>query len=198
MSKVEAKESYMQGVVRQLSKPLTIEDVDFRIQSINYLGRAVVLGYKDARVDMRRLDAATGGMWQRKHSRENANCTIEIWDYDTNQWVGKEDTGTASMTEAQKGMASDSFKRSGFNWGIGRDLYDLPFISIQLQVGEECKKNDRNKMQQAWGLKLNEWKWTAEYSDEGSIIMLAARDYNNRPRYYWTVQDGVKIDSLKK
>ena len=131
---MEVQGSYMKSVMETLSKPLGIGDVEFRIQSINLRGEATILGYKDARVDMRKLDEATGGMWQRKHTRENANCVVEIYDYDTEQWIGKEDTGTASNTEAAKGMASDSFKRACFNWGIGRDLYDLPIIKVSLLI----------------------------------------------------------------
>lgn len=62
----------------------------------------------------------------------NANCIISVWDDDKKQWIEKEDTGTESNTEAAKGLASDSFKRAGFNWGIGRELYDAPFIWVQL------------------------------------------------------------------
>ena len=46
------------------------------------------------------------------------------------QWVSKEDTGTESFTEKEKGLASDSFKRACFNWGIGRELYTAPFIWV--------------------------------------------------------------------
>ena len=46
-------------------------------------------------------------------------------------WVCKEDTGTESNTEAEKGLASDSFKRAGFNWGIGRELYTAPLIYVK-------------------------------------------------------------------
>jgi hypothetical protein len=55
---------------------------------------------------------------------------VSIWDESKNQWVGKEDTGTESYTEKEKGLASDSFKRACFNWGIGRELYTAPFIWI--------------------------------------------------------------------
>jgi hypothetical protein len=180
---------YMKGVMAELSKPLGIEDIEFRVQSINYKGEATILGYKDARVDMKHLDEATNGMWMRKHTRDNANCGVGIYDYDTEQWVWKEDTGTASMTEAAKGMASDSFKRACFNWGIGRELYDLPIINVALIVGDECKK-EGTRFKQTWGLKLREWKWTAEYTD-GKITMLAARDDKQRARYYWTAEKGV-------
>jgi ribosomal protein L34E len=57
--------------------------------------------------------------------------------------VDKEDVGTESNTEAQKGLASDSFKRAGVNWGIGRELYTAPFIWIK---PPNCEiKNDGGK-----------------------------------------------------
>ena len=94
-------------------------------------GGISLLLYKDARCDMARLDKTVGVMnWQRSHSRENANCTVSIWDDEKKMWVSKEDTGVASRTEAEKGLASDSFKRACFNWGIGRELYTAPFIWI--------------------------------------------------------------------
>lgn len=94
-------------------------------------GGVSLLLYKDARCDMARLDKTVGAMnWQRAHSRENANCTVSIWDDEKKVWVSKEDTGVASRTEAEKGLASDSFKRACVNWGIGRELYTSPFIWI--------------------------------------------------------------------
>jgi hypothetical protein len=94
-------------------------------------GGVSLLLYKDARCDMIRLDKAVGAMgWMRSHSRDNANCTVSIWDDEKKMWVSKEDTGVASRTEAEKGLASDSFKRSCVNWGIGRELYTAPFIWI--------------------------------------------------------------------
>ena len=94
-------------------------------------GGVSLLLYKDARCDMARLDKTVGAMdWQRSHSRDNANCTVSIWDSEKKMWVSKEDTGVASRTEAEKGLASDSFKRACVNWGIGRELYTAPFIWI--------------------------------------------------------------------
>ncbi len=119
-------------------RDLKKEEIDVRVGSYftdfttKEVTGVILLLYKDARVDMDILDETVGAMnWQRKHTRENANCIIEIWDEDKKQWVGKEDTGTESFTEKEKGLASDSFKRAGFNWGIGRELYTSPFIFIQ-------------------------------------------------------------------
>ena len=44
------------------------------------------------------------------------------------------------QTEKEKGLASDSFKRAGFNWGIGRELYTAPFIYIPV-VDEKNETN---------------------------------------------------------
>lgn len=110
---------------------LRAEDVNARVQKLVAGKGAILLLYKDARCDMAMLDEAVGAFnWKREHSRDNANCTISIWDEDKAQWVSKEDVGTPSNTEAEKGLASDAFKRAGFNWGIGRELYTAPFIWV--------------------------------------------------------------------
>lgn len=117
---------------------LTANDVECRIKKITNEG-AVLLLYKTARVDMRILDEVYGSMnWQRHHEVINDNlfCTISIWDSEKSQWVSKQDVGTESNAEAEKGQASDAFKRAGFAWGIGRELYDAPFIWISGKVSK--------------------------------------------------------------
>lgn len=111
-------------------RDLRAEEIDVRIAMCKENGCSLLL-YKDARCDMNILDETVGPMnWQRQHLRDNANCVVSIWDEEKKQWVSKEDTGTESMTEKEKGQASDSFKRACFNWGIGRELYTSPFIWI--------------------------------------------------------------------
>lgn len=117
---------------------LTANDVECRIKKITNEG-AVLLLYKTARVDMRILDEVYGVMnWQRRHEVINGNlfCTISVWDSEKSQWVSKQDVGTESNAEAEKGQASDAFKRAGFAWGIGRELYDAPFIWISGKVSK--------------------------------------------------------------
>ena len=92
-------------------RDLTASEIDVRVATVSERGCSLLL-YKDARVDMDILDETVGAMnWQRSHTRENANCIISIWDSEKLQWVSKEDTGTESFTEKEKGLASDSFKR---------------------------------------------------------------------------------------
>ena len=122
-------------------RDLTADEIELRIASITDKGLSLLL-YKDARCDMNILDETVGAFnWQRSHSRDNANCIVSIWDQNKGQWVSKEDTGTESNTEAKKGLASDSFKRACFNWGIGRELYTAPFIWVN---ADDCKITTRN------------------------------------------------------
>lgn len=126
---------------------LTAQDVDVRVQQVTSNQKALVLLYKSARVDMRVLDEVFGAMnWKRHHTVIGGNlfCTIEVWDEAKKEWVGKEDVGVPSNTEAEKGQASDAFKRAGFCWGIGRELYDAPTIFIPLLPEEIKTRNGKN------------------------------------------------------
>lgn len=166
-----------------LSRPLDISDVDFRVQSINNGGYATILAYKDARVDMKRLDEVAGpAKWKKDYSVINNQlfCGVSIYDGEISQWVTKWDVGTESMTEKEKGLASDAFKRSCFNWGIGRELYDYPMISIKLNSDEWSKDSGRPK--QTYNLKIREWRWHSEFTD-GKLTFLAAKDQKGAVRY---------------
>jgi hypothetical protein len=124
-------------------RDLTAEDIECRVQSVKQNGLVLLL-YKDARCDMRILDETVGmDHWQRDHyeCKGNLFCRVGI-DFGTAEkdcWVWKSDCGTESNTEAEKGEASDSFKRACFNWGIGRELYTSPFIWIP---ADKCNINN--------------------------------------------------------
>ena len=115
-------------------RDLKSNEIDCRVSTFNenYL---TILLYKDARVDQNILDETVGAEnWQRDHKelKNNIYCGISIWDETKKQWITKWDCGKESFTEAEIGEASDSFKRAGFNWGIGRELYTAPYIFIPL------------------------------------------------------------------
>lgn len=115
-------------------RTLRADEIELRVGTVSAKGASLLL-YKDARCDQSVLDETVGPLnWQRRHSRDNANCTVDIWDNDKGMWVSKEDTGTESNTEKEKGLASDSFKRACTNWGIGRELYSSPFIFIKVKT----------------------------------------------------------------
>ena len=126
---------------------LRSDEIDVRVSQVKENGCALLL-YKDARCDQNILDETVGAMnWQRHHSRDNANCTVSIWDAEKSQWIEKEDTGTESNTEKEKGLASDSFKRACFNWGIGRELYTAPFIWV---MADNCNIKQYNGKYQVY------------------------------------------------
>ncbi|MGL4336356.1 MAG: Rad52/Rad22 family DNA repair protein [Turicibacter sp.] len=165
--------------LKELSKPLPITSIDFRVQSVNKGGYAIILAYKDARVDMQRLDEVCGALnWRREHTRDNHNCIVSIYDKEKQQWVYKEDTGTESNTEKDKGLASDSFKRACFNWGIGRELYDYPIIQVKLRDDEFDKATGKP----TFNFKLKDWKWFSQF--EGNVLTyLGCKDEKGNVRF---------------
>lgn len=118
--------------MRKEVRLLYSDEIECRVAMINEKGLSLLL-FKDARVDQKILDETfTPFGWRRSHQTIDGNlyCTVEIWDEEKQQWIGKQDVGTMSYSEKEKGQASDSFKRACFNWGIGRELYTAPFIWI--------------------------------------------------------------------
>lgn len=169
-------------------RTLEAHEIDCRIATINQKGLTLLL-YKDARVDQNILDETVGSMnWQRKHCRDNANCIVSIWDESKKQWIEKEDTGTESFTEKEKGLASDSFKRACFNWGIGRELYSAPFIWISAD-NADIKQGGNGKFQ-CYD------KFIVEqilYDDNRNIVALSIRNATQNKRVF--LMDNRKKES---
>lgn len=163
-------------------RPLKANEVDVFPKMVKEKGCLILL-YKDARCDMNILDETVGPYkWKREHSRDNQNCTVSIYSDEIKQWVSKEDTGTESNQDKTKGLASDSFKRACFNWGIGRELYTSPFIWIKLEPGETYKTTRNNK--EVWNLD-NKVKFIVYHlvTKDGHITELGICDQNNKPRF---------------
>ncbi len=146
---------------------LRAEEIECRIATINEKGLSLLL-FKDARVDQKLLDETfTPFGWKRSHQVIDGNlyCTVEVWDREKNQWIGKQDVGTMSYTEKEKGQASDSFKRACFNWGIGRELYTAPFIWIPAERVNIQKKEREQKFYTYDRFHV----WSISYDEEGKI-----------------------------
>ena len=163
-------------------RTLRADEIECRVQQVTEKG-CVLLIYKDARVDMRILDETFGiDGWQRTHEVINGNlfCNIEIWSDDKKSWIKKQDVGTESNTEKEKGEASDSFKRAGFNVGIGRELYSSPFIWIKLDPSE-VEKNSQGKPQLSRAIKFN--VSSIKYDENKDITELVISDNKGAIRY---------------
>lgn len=160
---------------------LKANEIDCRVNTINEKGLTLLL-YKDARVDMAILDETYGvGNWKRTHEVINDNlfCNIEVWNDRIHEWIKKQDVGIESYTEKEKGQASDSFKRAGFNWGIGRELYTAPFIWIQPRDAEEIFKNSREAFTTYTKFTVKE----ISYNENKEISKLVIVDEKNKVRY---------------
>lgn len=125
---------------------LTADQIEVKVKQVSAKG-AVLLLYKTARTDMELLDKVVGPMNWAVDYREikgNLYCGIGITD-DGEHWVWKWDCGIESRADGdgneKKGEASDAFKRAGFKWGVGRELYTSPFTFAKV----ETEKNDRGQ-----------------------------------------------------
>lgn len=174
-------------------RKLKASEIDCRISQIDKTWLTLLL-YKDARVDMNILDETVGCLgWRKSYSRDNANCTVSIWDDERKQWVDKEDTGTESFSEAEKGLASDSFKRACFNWGIGRELYTAPNILItpkkdikyRIKKGGDTTEVDEfyQKENGKYETKTRFWVEYIDYNNDGEIQNIIIRDQKNNVRF---------------
>lgn len=164
---------------------LRADEIECRVSTISEKGLSLLL-YKDARVDQRILDETFTPLgWQRTHQSIDGNlyCTVTIWDDTKKQWIAKQDVGTMSYTEKEKGQASDSFKRACFNIGIGRELYTAPdFIwvtgdKVKIQKkGEKFTTYDRFHVQ------------SIEYNDQREISALVIANSFGKVVYSWVAK----------
>ena len=155
-------------------RKLEANEIDCRVGSVKPNGLTLLL-YKDARCDMNILDETVGCLnWKREHTRDNKNCIVSIWDKEKKEWISKEDTGTESNTEAEKGLASDSFKRACVNWGIGRELYTAPFIWVKKDDYDSYTVNGKERVKDSFVVaKLT-------YKKNGDIDGLAIRNVRTK------------------
>ena len=118
---------------------LTADQIEVKVKQVSQKG-AVLLLYKTARTDMELLDKVVGPMSWAVDYREikgNLYCGIGITE-DGEHWVWKWDCGIESRADGdgneKKGEASDAFKRAGFKWGVGRELYTSPFTFARVET----------------------------------------------------------------
>ncbi len=141
------------NTLKNLKSPLRGEDLEVRVGSFRN-GWCSLLIYKDARVDMARLDDVVGTEnWMRKHYEQKGNLFCSVGIKVGDEWIWKDDVGEPSNVHSQKGEASDSFKRACTNWGIGRELYDLPYKNLNLKLENKDLNNQGKPNLFGWTVK---------------------------------------------
>lgn len=168
---------------------LTKDEVEVRVG-----GGGSILLYKTARVDAEVLDETVGqGNWQKRfyQVKNTMICSVGInINYDDPKkepvWVWKDDAGDDDYTmEKVKAEASDSFKRAGFAWGIGRCLYYGP--KMRLPDNLKARAQDKNN---PLYLDVSE----LEYDKNGRISKITiTTDWGKTVVYQW--ENGRKVNN---
>lgn len=125
---------------------LQAKEISCRVQQIREDGLSLLL-YITSRAAMNLLDDTYGRlMWKRESKEVNGEerCVVSVYNPDIKEWISRDDVGTASYTEKEKGRASDAFKRACVNFGIGRELYSAPHIWITNAQATIKKKKDKD------------------------------------------------------
>lgn len=178
-------------------RKLKADEIECRVSQVKENGCSLLL-YKTARVDRAILDETYGELWQNDFKVIDGKMYggIGIYNKELNQWLWRWDCGTESNTEAEKGQASDCFKRAGFKWGIGVELYTAPFIWVKVPT---------EKFNGKWQLTNKFTKFivdTIGYSEKGEINKLVIVDDkgNNlfslgvKPKKEKTTKDTITTD----
>lgn len=169
-------------------RKLRADEIECRVAQVSAKGCSLLL-YKTARVDRAILDEEFGMMnWQNDFKVIDGKMYgyISVYDEKKKEWITKSDCGTESNTEAEKGQASDAFKRAGFKWGIGVELYTAPFIFVQC---ETVKNGNRYEL-------VNKYvKYQVKeigYADNGDINKLIITDDKGNNVYTFGYKKPVK------
>lgn len=179
-------------------RKLTADEIECRVAQVTASGCSLLL-YKTARVDRAILDEEFGQFgWQNDFKVIDGKMYggIGIYSNDLSEWLWRWDCGTESNTEAEKGQASDCFKRAGFKWGIGVELYTAPFIWIDTATIKDDYASEKAH-KAIYKLADKNIKFQVieiGYADNGDINKLTIKDNKGNVVY----QLGKKIISKKK
>ncbi len=188
-------------------RPLNANEIDVKVKQVKDHGLIALL-YKTARTDMDILDESVGPEnWDCDYKEIKGNLYCGIGINIDGKYVIKWDCGIESREDDEgnekKGEASDAFKRAGFKWGIGRELYTSPFIWIS---ADKCEiyKNAKGKPACNDKFTVSEIRYSddnkritylsiANMSDGGAIVFTWG--HKNPPRN--TKQDKEKMTALQ-
>ncbi|GCL71764.1 hypothetical protein PN4B1_16690 [Paenibacillus naphthalenovorans] len=142
-------------IMKKLQAPFSPEDIEWRVGATNKeKTKGIALAYVTNRAIMNRLDEVVGPFnWQNKFREWKNNsqiCAISIKFGD--EWITKEDGADDSNEEAVKGGLSDAMKRAGYQWGIGRYLYNLENQWVPIEPMGKSYRLSREPRLPAWAL----------------------------------------------
>lgn len=176
--------------MKQLNFPLLNKDqIEVRVGQVSAKGCTLLL-YKTSRTDAEILDQVVGqGNWQKRfytlqgvgignQVRSIVVCSVGIYDEDRKEWVWKDDSGTESQVEQDKGVCSDAFKRAagGSCWGIGRELYYTGFIFAKVPTQKKSTGSGYELVDKYQTFEVKRIEWNEKPLSLKSLIII---DNNN-------------------
>lgn len=130
--------SHIQAALR---KPFAPEDLEWRLQqTFEEKMRGIAVPYVTNRAIQNRLDEAVGPEnwyndykpWHGAGKKEAQLCGIAIY-FEGRGFITKWDGAEDSDIEPVKGGLSDSMKRAAVQWGIGRVLYNMDTVWVNIE-----------------------------------------------------------------
>lgn len=124
----------MKELLDALAAPFPEEQISWRVGAMTKdQSKGIALAYLDARDVMKRLDEVMGVDWQCRYSHVGDKGVVcEIGLRINGEWLWRANGAGETQVEAEKGALSDAFKRAAVLWGVGRYLYDLPNVWVDL------------------------------------------------------------------
>lgn len=163
-----AKSPVLETLLSQLKQPFDPKFVKWRVGQVSKdQTKATALAYIDSREVMKRLDDVMGvGGWQTRYVevKDGFICELDLWIND--RWVTKSNAAGHTKVESVKGGASDALKRAAAVWGIGRYLYYLPRVWVEIDQYKHLKQTPQLP---DWALpnkELLRWEDIAEMESE--------------------------------
>lgn len=146
----------------RLSRPFPSSAISWRVGSTNKeKTKGMALAYIDARDVMERLDEVVGpGCWQNEYthaSKDGYICRIGIKI--DGEWIWKANGAGETQVEAEKGAASDAFKRAAVLWGIGQYLYSLDSPWVELDEFKRIVKTEYAKLEEVHDKAIQGVEW---------------------------------------
>ncbi len=128
----------------ELARPFAPEDLEWRLQRTfesNGKPLGIAVPYVTNRAIMNRLDSVVGPEnwynefkpWHASGKKEAQICGISIFFEDKKGFITKWDGAEDSDIEPVKGGLSDSMKRAAVQWGIGRVLYNMDTVLVDVE-----------------------------------------------------------------
>ena len=138
------KNNDVSQILFDLSKHFPTSEISWRTQRVfqSYKDKkwyALALAYLSVRQVQDRLSEVMGHNWQCKHTVYGSKTVCSLGLKLDGEWIWRSDGAGDTNFEADKGALSDSLKRAGVAWGIGRYLYDLKNTYVPCEVTDNGK-----------------------------------------------------------